>query len=252
MKAVRRKSAPLRSRQHHLLCPFVKHDFDKSSAHREVHPAPLEAMARSSERPRVRRELARVFDRLLAPPRARAPGGLVVDDNPACLGLKEKVGPAVEDLAVVLDQLEGMLDQHAAGPETGVEGPSEASCTLHRIGGRHRSLPGARADESDPPTDARLSSSSSGTVRATGPRCGRGSPSAHLIKIPRTKRDRHQSNDTVADPEVSRSQRQELPRRDSPARQALSHHSRTKAPWVDGKRPDLKDTGESDATLGTD
>ena len=49
----------------------------------------------------------------------------------------------------------------------------------------------------DPPTDTRLTPSSSTNVRATGPRGGRRSRSAQLFKSPRVERDRHRSNGNV-------------------------------------------------------
>ena len=77
----------------------------------------------------------------------------MVDDNPARLGLEEEVDPAVEHLAVFLDELHGMLDQHAAGGETGVEGRPEPPRAVDCVGWRHGPLPRRGADEGRSPID---------------------------------------------------------------------------------------------------
>ena len=102
----------------------------------------------------------------------------------------------------------------------------------------------------DPPTDARLSSSSSSTVRATGPRCGRASPSAHLLKIPRTKRDRHRiERQRGRSRRQSQSATETLATRQAKTSGVIAPFAH-QGPWVDGKSPDLKERGRARRNVG--
>ena len=125
----------------------AEHHFYESSTHWKVHPTPGAIKAGSAKRARVRGKLTRVLQRLVGPLRARTRRGLVVDYDPSLLGLQEQVDPSVEHLTVVLDELNGILDQHAVRAESGVEDRPEASCTLNCVGRGHRPLTRAILDE---------------------------------------------------------------------------------------------------------
>ena len=71
----------------------------------------------------------------------------MVDHEPPHLGFEEKINPAVKDLAVVLDEFNGMLDEHVVRIEPGVEMLPETSCTLDCVSRRHRPLTGPISDE---------------------------------------------------------------------------------------------------------
>ena len=65
------------------------------------------------------------------------------------------------------------------------------------------------------------------------------------------EREKHGSIVTVVIPRASGCGRHEVQQCEVPRRRGLSHHPHIKTPWVDGKKPDLSDTGRvSDATSG--
>ena len=57
--------------------------------------------------------------------------------EPPGLGLKKKIKPAEQDLAVVLHKFNGILDNHLVRAESGAEMLPEASCTLDCVSRRN-------------------------------------------------------------------------------------------------------------------
>ena len=71
----------------------------------------------------------------------------MVNHDPPRLGFEEKINPAVKDLAVVLHEFNGILDEHLIRAESGAEMLPEASCTLDCVSRRHCPFTGPVSDE---------------------------------------------------------------------------------------------------------
>ena len=125
-----------------------KHDLHQRPSYGKVKPAPRAIHPRCAKRSDMGREMARVPNRLVGPFGARARRGLVVDDDPAGVGLEQEVDPSAQDLAIVLAHLHRTLDQHATRGEARVENCPKAPCTPDCVGGRHGAFAGKRRHES--------------------------------------------------------------------------------------------------------
>ena len=134
------------SSEHSVRLP-VEHDFHQPASHGKVHPAPCTIEAHAPKRSCVCGDLTGVLERVVRPFRTGTRRGLVVDDHPTGVGLEEEVDPSMEDLATVLDELHGMLDQHPAGGEPVVHDRHEAPRTPDGIFRCHGALPGCAANE---------------------------------------------------------------------------------------------------------
>ena len=108
-------------------------------------------------------KLSRVPNRLVGPFGAPARRGLVVDDDPSGGGLDQEVDPSVQNLAVFLARLDGMLDPQATRIIAGVEYCPQAPCT--GAASAHTARSRARTPRWTPPTGLGIGSIRTGVMR---------------------------------------------------------------------------------------